>query len=602
MATLRLSLLAVFVLLVVVPGLATAAFPGENGDILFTQEGGLYRTENRPYPSFPDATEVDVGFDLDRPAFSPDGTRIATGASLSANSTLSSVWILGPAVGQARRLTDGDDSDPSWSPDGNELVFVREVSSGDELYAIGVEGGPVRRVTPPLFGRIDSPVWSPDGEWLAFTRIVEGPLDNSIETWLIRPDGSGARRVLHGLTAHSIDLDWHPARPELLLLGERDGDGTNGFEILRVDIVTGQVQEFPAFGVNDPYEAFWAPDGSAVLVAHQCEAELTCLRYVTVDGEASDRIRTGAIQGPEVFGLGWQPVAPLPHATSVEGAPVAGAPPPAVVVNGQGFVRRSIVHWNGSTRPTRFLSPGKLSVQPTPADVVDQGTAALTVATSPVGGGVSNALPIRILPPPPQPRLSLRGRFAVRWRESRTQGRVVVVGHAEIEGSIQLSLARGGLVLQTVVTRVNRGEFRRAFRLRASLLPGPYEVRGQGVGAPPAVALANASHTLNLASPREGVVSSGSISIAGYAGPPATRLSRTKVLYGQFRIANLPRRGGFHTRWYRNGRALTSGVGRPRLPLVRSRLISPRYLKKGRYECVLRASGVVVARVGIRVG
>ena len=51
------------------------------------------------------------------------------------------------------------------------------------------------------------PAWSPDGRWIAFVRRQRGDVEREI--WILRPDGSGARRLtsLHG---SSINPAWSP--------------------------------------------------------------------------------------------------------------------------------------------------------------------------------------------------------------------------------------------------------------------------------------------------------------------------------------------------------------------------------------------------------
>ena len=67
-----------------------------------------------------------------------------------------------------------------------------------------------------------------------------------------------------------------------------------------------------------------------------------------------------------------------------------------VTVTGSNFVSSSLALWNGSVRPTRFVSTTQLQVD-IPADDVDTpGTASIGVFTAGPGGGTSGSLPFEI--------------------------------------------------------------------------------------------------------------------------------------------------------------------------------------------------------------
>lgn len=78
----------------------------------------------------------------------------------------------------------------------------------------------------------------------------------------------------------------------------------------------------------------------------------------------------------------------------------AGAATFTLAVNGTGFVAGSEVRWNGSTRPTTFVSATQLRATIAAADVAVPSTAQVTVFTPAPGGGTSSALPFTVAPPP----------------------------------------------------------------------------------------------------------------------------------------------------------------------------------------------------------
>jgi hypothetical protein len=63
-----------------------------------------------------------------------------------------------------------------------------------------------------------------------------------------------------------------------------------------------------------------------------------------------------------------------------------------LTVNGDGFVSGSVVDWNGSTRPTTFISSRQVQATITSSDIAVAGTALVTVSNPTPGGGSSNSV------------------------------------------------------------------------------------------------------------------------------------------------------------------------------------------------------------------
>jgi WD40-like Beta Propeller Repeat len=117
------------------------------------------------------------------PAWSPDGSRIAFGASGVGG-------VPGQAVGRAlievidadgtgmHALTDpppgAEDSSPSWSPDSTRVAFVRLTQEdGFQIYTANVDGTDTAQVTATP-GFKSHPAWSPDGRTIAFAGTPQG--------------------------------------------------------------------------------------------------------------------------------------------------------------------------------------------------------------------------------------------------------------------------------------------------------------------------------------------------------------------------------------------------------------------------------------------
>lgn len=63
-----------------------------------------------------------------------------------------------------------------------------------------------------------------------------------------------------------------------------------------------------------------------------------------------------------------------------------------LTVTGAGFVSNSVVDWNGSARPTTFVSKSKLTAAIPASDIAKPTTAAVTVVNPTLGGGTSNTV------------------------------------------------------------------------------------------------------------------------------------------------------------------------------------------------------------------
>ena len=90
---------------------------------------------------------------------------------------------------------------------------------------------------------------------------------------------------------------------------------------------------------------------------------------------------------------------PLPVLNNVAPASVTeGSPAFTLTVNGTDFVDSSVVRWNGTNRPTTFVSAGQLLADIGAADVATAGTASITVFSPAPGGGLSASTNLTIDP------------------------------------------------------------------------------------------------------------------------------------------------------------------------------------------------------------
>ena len=189
------------------------------------------------------------GFD---PAWSPDGRLIAYEGEArdgSGSDDRGDIWVV-DLHGNTRNLTAGvsaTDSAPAWSPDGRLIAFASNREDGrDEIYTVDVASRAITRITrsPAPYGRSTAPNWSPDGSRLAFARRQTGedplPEGSAQDLYVINADGTGERALTDHFGA-----------------GERD---------VIVD------------------EPAWSPDGSRIVFSFERSSSDRTLRTIGADG------------------------------------------------------------------------------------------------------------------------------------------------------------------------------------------------------------------------------------------------------------------------------------------------------------------------------
>jgi hypothetical protein len=133
----------------------------------------------------------------------------------------------------------------------------------------------------------------------------------------------------------------------------------------------------------------------------QLQAQITSAD-IAAGGTASVTVSTPAPGGGTSSALTFAIGNPSPTAASMNpSSAVAGGAGFTLTVNGTNFISLSTVNWNGSARPTTFVSSAQLQAQITAADIATSGTVPVTVSTPTPGGGTSSALTFTVDNPSP---------------------------------------------------------------------------------------------------------------------------------------------------------------------------------------------------------
>lgn len=88
---------------------------------------------------------------------------------------------------------------PSFSPDARQIAFVSDLSGRAQLWIVDAGGGYPQLVASMPHG-VDAAQWSPDGRWIAFA--------SERQIWVVRPDGTGLRRLTSPGSARNLMNDW----------------------------------------------------------------------------------------------------------------------------------------------------------------------------------------------------------------------------------------------------------------------------------------------------------------------------------------------------------------------------------------------------------
>lgn len=178
---------------------------------------------------------------------------------------------------------------PQWTPDESRLVFRSLI----DLYSVKSDGSELTRLTKS-HGSF-SPSISPDGKKIAFTKYYKPRLVFFRGRWSIATmniDGSGEKRLTKGEGAR-LDLNpsWSPDGTQIAFAAERGPrlPGHHNIFLIRPDGTGLRKLETPR-GTTE-HGVVWSPDGTRMAYLEPSDSLISLLATIKADG--SDRKEIG---------------------------------------------------------------------------------------------------------------------------------------------------------------------------------------------------------------------------------------------------------------------------------------------------------------------
>lgn len=202
---------------------------------------------------------------------SPDGRRIVF-------DLLGDLYTLPIGGGKAARLTSGMawDAMPRWSPDGNSIAFISDRDGGDNLWLVKADGSGARRITKEVDNALSSPAWSPDGQYLVVRRFgpypsAENYLTN-VPLWMYHVNGGNGVQIFPTSATRKTTSTGAAFSPDgrTLYLGSHGGGYTGenlgSYQILSFDRQTGAERALTATA-GGGIRPIVSPDGKWLVYA-----------------------------------------------------------------------------------------------------------------------------------------------------------------------------------------------------------------------------------------------------------------------------------------------------------------------------------------------
>ena len=107
----------------------------------------------------------------------------------------SELWVMGPNGQRKRSIdhNDQNDSFPAWSPDGQWIAFESSTAEDLDIWLMQPDGSGLQNLTNDPGYADREPAWSPGGSEIALSR--QSPFTGLGGIWVVSLDGREPRRL-----------------------------------------------------------------------------------------------------------------------------------------------------------------------------------------------------------------------------------------------------------------------------------------------------------------------------------------------------------------------------------------------------------------------
>ncbi len=176
------------------------------------------------------------GMDL-TPTYSPDGTRLAFGATVDGRTEIFTYNLSQSCCSERVTYARFSNSlSPTFSPDGRRIAFNSDRLGQLHIFVKELQATSAELITPYIYDRSvhnAGPDWSPTGDRLAFHGWVAG----TPQIFTVAPDGRGLRQLTQ--EGRNEDPSWAPDGRHIVFSSTRDGSGA----LWVLDVVSGRIRK-----------------------------------------------------------------------------------------------------------------------------------------------------------------------------------------------------------------------------------------------------------------------------------------------------------------------------------------------------------------------